>query len=164
MTDPIRPTDDEARSLARALLDDADHCALGVLEPESGAPMVTRIALTCDAEGRPLTLVSSLSAHSKAMAASSLVSLLVGAPGAKGDALTHPRLTLQARAEEIHRDAQQFPALRDHYLGKKPKSKLFIDFGDFYLVRFHVTRAFLNGGFGRAFHLTPADLKLPEAL
>ena len=53
-TDPIRPTDDEARALARTLLDKAPFAALGVLV--EGAPLVTRIALFCPADGAPVTL------------------------------------------------------------------------------------------------------------
>ena len=58
MTDLIRPTDDEARTLARTLLDTARFAALGVLLPDTGAPMVTRIALARDDRGaeRRLTL------------------------------------------------------------------------------------------------------------
>ena len=51
MTDLIRPTDDEARTLARTLLDTARFAALGVLLPDTGAPMVTRIALARDRLG-----------------------------------------------------------------------------------------------------------------
>lgn len=68
-TDPIRPTDDEARSLARNLISDARFAALGVIDPETGAPMVTRIALVPGPDGVPLTLISSLSAHTGALAA-----------------------------------------------------------------------------------------------
>ena len=42
---PIRPTDDDARALARALLSGARHAALAVLHPDTGAPFVSRIAL-----------------------------------------------------------------------------------------------------------------------
>ena len=43
-TDPIRPTDDDARDQARALIAQARFAALGVIDPATGAPMVTRIA------------------------------------------------------------------------------------------------------------------------
>ncbi|WP_407492032.1 HugZ family protein [Pseudooceanicola sp. MF1-13] len=160
MSTPIRPTDDDARQMARDLLAGAEHAALAVLDPESGAPSLSRIALALAPDGCPISLVSSLSAHSTAMAQDGRCSLLVGDPGSKGDPLTHPRLTVQAQAKAIPRDAPEFPALRDHYAAQRPKSKLYIDFGDFYLVRFDVQAAFLNGGFGKAFRLTPADLGL----
>ena len=90
--DPIRPTDAEARSLARRLLNDSRHGALGVLDPESGGPFVSRVATAW--EGRAaLILVSALSHHSRALMADPRCSLLVGEPGPKGDPLTHPRLS-----------------------------------------------------------------------
>ena len=159
-TDPIRPTDDEARRLARGLLDDAGFGALGVLDPETGAPVVTRITVGVDADGAPLTLVSSLSSHTAALRSDPACSLMVGEPGEKGDPLTHPRLTLQCRAAFVDRQAPDHGALRDLWLEQHPKAKLYIDFGDFGFVRLAVSGAFLNGGFGKAFRLSPADLGL----
>jgi putative heme iron utilization protein len=155
---PIRPTDDEARALARSLIDSARFAALGVIEPESGVPLVTRIGLTTTPDGVPLTLVSDLSHHTRALRVNPACSLLLGEPGARGDPLTHPRLTLQARAAFVDRADPAHPDLRAHYLARLPKAKLYIDFGDFHLVRLEPTGAYLNGGFGRAFALTPEDL------
>jgi putative heme iron utilization protein len=157
-TTPIRPTDDEARALAQSLIDGARFAALGVIEPGTGAPMVTRIGLTTAPDGVPLTLVSDLSHHTRALRAVPVCSLLLGEPGAKGDPLTHPRLTLQARAVFVDRSDPAHPGLRAHYLSRVPKAKLYIDFGDFHLVRLEPTGAYLNGGFGKAFVLTPEDL------
>lgn len=161
-TDPIRPTDDEARALARGILDQAHFAALGVIDPASQVPFVSRIAMATDMQGGPVTLISTLSAHSRALAENPACSLLIGEPGQTGDPLTHPRLTLQARVIAVKPGAADHGPLRDNYLGKRPKSKLYFDFGDFYFVRFQVTAGFLNGGFGRAFNLTPKDLSLPE--
>jgi putative heme iron utilization protein len=155
---PIRPTDDEARRLARGLIDTARHGALGVRDPDTGYPMVTRIAVVPSPDGTPLTLVSDLSHHTRALRADPACSLLVGEPGAKGDPLTHPRLTVQARAHFIARGGDEHARLRAHYLALQPKAKLYIDFADFSLVRLSPTGAFLNGGFGKAFVLTPEDL------
>ena len=52
---PIRPTDDDARALARALLSGARHAALAVLHPDTGAPFVSRIALGQAPGGAPVT-------------------------------------------------------------------------------------------------------------
>ncbi|OAN71180.1 pyridoxamine 5-phosphate oxidase [Jannaschia sp. EhC01] len=153
MTNPIRPTDDDARALARSLIDDARFAALAVLDPATGAPMVTRIALVPGPDGVPLSLISTLSTHTGALAANPACSLLIGEPGPKGDPLTHPRLTLQATATAADKSA-----LRDHYLSHYPKAQLYYDFTDFQLTRFTPDRGFLNGGFGKAFHLTAPDL------
>lgn len=150
-TDPIRPTDDEARGLARALLSGATFASLGVIV--DGRPFVSRIALVPGPDGAPLSLVSDLATHNQALRLDPAASLLIGEPGDKGDPLTHPRLTLTATAHFADKSA-----LRDHYLAAQPKAKLYIDFADFHILSFDVTGAHLNGGFGKAFRLTPSDL------
>lgn len=156
--DPIRPTDDAARALARDLITTARFAALGVTDPATGTPMVTRIALIPGPapDPAPLTLISTLSAHTAALTADPRCSLLIGEPGAKGDPLTHPRLTLQARATPADK-----AALKAHYLGLYPKAQLYFDFTDFQMIRFAPVEAHLNGGFGKAFRLSAADLAPP---
>lgn len=159
MTNPIRPTDDDARATARNLMARAPFCAIATLD-EAGAPVTARIAFGQASEGHPVSLISTLSNHTQSLMRDPRASLLVGEPGSKGDPLTHPRLTLQVNAIMILRDAPEFPTLRIGWLARHPKSKLYIDFGDFLFARFDVTRGFLNGGFGKAFNLTPKDLGL----
>lgn len=157
---PIRPTDDAARTLALEILQNVKIAALGVIEPESQMPMVTRISLSFDAEAaQPLTLISSLSAHTTALRDAPVASLLVGDPGPKGDPLNSPRLTLQCKAAFIDRQSDAHAKMRQQYLLTHPKSKLYIDFADFAFVRFDIIHAYLNGGFGKAFHLTPEDFR-----
>ncbi len=148
-TDPIRETDDAARSLARDLIRNAEHGALATLR--GGKPVVTRVALAPDGADL-LTLVSDLAPHTEAMRAAPDVSLLIGEPG-KGDPLAHPRITLFGRAGFTDKTR-----LRDTYLAHQPKAQLYYDFADFHLVRITVTGADLNGGFGKAYRLTPDDL------
>lgn len=154
--DPIRPTDDAARALARRLIDGARFGALGVLR--EGAPFVTRIALAPGEDGVPVTLISDLSLHTAALRAAPVCSLMVGEPGPKGDPLTHPRLTLEAQAEFVARDDPGREALRAQYLEWKPKARLYVDFGDFNFVRLVPRAGHLNGGFGQAYRLSAADL------
>lgn len=156
-TSPIRPTDDEARDLAQALLAQAKFGAIGVTDPATGAPLVSRIAIGTDC-GIPITLISDLSHHTKALRAHPQCSLLVGEPGPKGDPLTHPRLTVQAVAGFIDRNSEEHATLRSLWLDHQPKAKLYIDFTDFSFVRFTPSSAHLNGGFGKAFLLTQNDL------
>ncbi|MEL6517405.1 MAG: pyridoxamine 5'-phosphate oxidase family protein [Pseudomonadota bacterium] len=162
-TSPIRPTDDDARALARALIDSARFGALGVQDPETGAPMVTRVAAATTPDGAPLTLISDLSTHTTALRANPICSLLLGEPGGKGDPLTHPRITLQCRAAFLRHGQPGHADLRAHYLSQQPKAQLYIDFADFSFAIFTVTAAHLNGGFGKAFILTPQDLGLNGA-
>lgn len=153
--DPFRPADATACALARKLIAEARFGALAVLR--DGAPFVTRIALAPGADGLPVTLISDLAPHTAALRAIADCSLLVGEPGPKGDPLTHPRLTLQARAVFISRDAER-SALRETYLARQPKARLYVDFADFHFVRLVPLSGHLNGGFGQAFRLTAEDL------
>ncbi len=158
---PIRETDDEARALGRSLIDTARHGALGVRRPDTGLPEVTRVAVATTPDGQPLTLVSALSSHTVALRADPACSLLVGEPGPRGDPLTHPRLTLACEAAFTEHGTDTYAALRAHYLTIHPKAQLYIDFTDFAFATLRVRSAALNGGFGKAFHLTPTDLGLP---
>ena len=159
MTSPIRPTDEEARSLARKLMQDARFAALAVLGAD-GTPSLSRVAFGLSPAGAPISLVSTLAAHTQALIARPACSVMVGEPGDKGDPLTHPRLTLQGRAKILPNDTPAHAELAAHYLRDHPKAKLYVGFGDFHFLQITVTSAFLNGGFGKAFNLTPADLGL----
>ncbi|MGB1035380.1 MAG: pyridoxamine 5-phosphate oxidase, partial [Primorskyibacter sp.] len=62
--DPLQATDDDARDAARHLMRTASHASLGVLD-DTGAPVVTRIAMAPGSDGLPLGLVSDLSLHTQ---------------------------------------------------------------------------------------------------
>jgi putative heme iron utilization protein len=160
---PIRPTDAEARALARRLMDDARFGALGVIDPQTGGPLVSRVAVATNTQGAPVTLISDLSHHTRALKADPACSLLVGEPGDKGDPLTHPRLSLQGRMRFLRHGEPGHADLRARYLAIHPKAKLYIDFADFSFGLMEVEGAYLNGGFGKAFVLTPEDLGLADA-
>ena len=157
--DPIRPTDDEARALARRLMADARHGALGVRDPDTGAPSVSRVAVVPGPDGWPLSLMSDLSHHTRALQADPVASLLLGEPGNKGDPLTWPRITLSVRASFVRHGDAEHATLTSHYLAHQPKAQLYIGFADFSLVHLTVTGAALNGGFGKAYSLAPGDLR-----
>lgn len=154
---PIRPTDDEARALAQSLMREARLGALGVIHPGTGAPHVTRIALSF-LDGAPVTLISSLALHYGALEAAPECSLLLGDIPSKGDPLAFARLSLAARAEFVARESATHAPLREAWLADHPKAKLYVDFADFSFVRFSPLGAALNGGFGKAYDLTAADL------
>lgn len=157
----IRDTDDDARRQARILLRGARFAAIGVIDPETGFPFVSRVLLGMDSVGSAVILVSGLSAHTTALDADPRASLLTGEP-AKGDPLAHPRLTLQCTAERVERDSEIHDRLRRRFLARHPKSQLYIDFPDFRFFRLKAERASLNGGFGRAYHLSSADFSIPK--
>lgn len=155
--DPFVATDDAARALAQSLLG-ANHAALAYLDPDTGLPGISRIALGRDLFGVPITLISALAPHTAALRATPAAALMVGEPGPKGDPLTHPRLMVKVRAEFLDRAGTDHAATRAQWLTHHPKAKLYVDFADFAFVRLHPQSALLNGGFGRAFQLMPQDL------
>lgn len=156
--DPIRPTDDDARALARRLIHAARHAVLGSLDTQTGAPLVTRIALQVDADGTPLALLSGLAAHSHALLADPRAGLMIAEEAAKGDPMTHARLSILA----VARAAPPDPLRRARWLARDPKARVYIDLPDFRFWRLEPRSALLNGGFGRAFRLTPQDLLAPD--
>ncbi|MEM1362037.1 MAG: pyridoxamine 5-phosphate oxidase [Pseudomonadota bacterium] len=160
---PIRETDDEARRLASELLEEARYGALGVLSPSTGLPHVTRVAIARDPDGAPMSLMSELSSHTSALLANPACSLLLGRVHDKGDPLVHPRMTLACTAMFTMHENEAYQSLRAHYLLTQPKAQLYIDFTDFHFATFRITQIELNGGFGKAYHLTPEDIGLSVA-
>ena len=156
--DPLLPADAAARAQGRALLSEARFGALAFTDPETGMPGISRVAVGLDRSGVPVTLISSLSGHHAALRLNPAAALMVGEPGPKGDPLTHPRLMIRVQARFVDRTDPGHAALRDLWLARHPKAKLYVDFGDFGFVRLVPQSAFLNGGFGRALWLAPDDL------
>ncbi|MEM8796588.1 MAG: DUF2470 domain-containing protein [Pseudomonadota bacterium] len=153
----LRETDKEAIALARTLLLEARSGALASLEASSGHPLASRVSLSNDSDGAPLILVSELSDHTPALRADPRASLLVGREG-KGDPLAHARMTVYCRAEQLDPKGPDHLRARRRFLARHPKAELYVDFGDFYFFRLNVEKASLNGGFGKAYHLTQENL------
>lgn len=158
-SDPFRDADAEAIGLARRLLRSARFGALGVLDPQTGAPLVSRVALATEMDGTPIVLISTLAAHTAGLAADPRCSLLVGEPG-KGDPLAHPRMTIACKARKLDRDSAEGRAAARRYLNRNPKAELYAGFADFSWYALDVERAALNGGFGKAYRLRRDDIIL----
>jgi putative heme iron utilization protein len=154
--DPIRPTDDGARSLARELLRCARSGALATLGA-GGHPSASLVSLATDSDGTPLILISALSGHTGNLLADPRCSLLL-ARGGKGDPLAHPRITLKLKARQIPRDTPELVRIRRRFLSRQPKAGLYADFGDFSFFALELESASLNGGFGRAYELAAGDI------
>jgi hypothetical protein len=152
---PIRETDDGARALAKGLIRTARHATLATLEAETGAPFASLVSTATDIDGSPLILTSKLSGHTRNLEANPRASFLFHTPG-KGDPLAHPRITVFATAKPVDRDGGA--RIRRRFLARQPKAELYVDFGDFAFWRFTLERASLNGGFGKAYDLSAADL------
>jgi putative heme iron utilization protein len=155
--DPVQPADDDARTLARQLLS-LGHAALAWTDPDTGTPGISRIAFARDPEAGLLTLISGLAPHYRALRDRPDCALMLGEVGDKGDPMTHPRLMIRARASFVAADDPDRPVIRARWLERNPRATIYIDLADFVFVRLTPVSALLNGGFARAFHLTPQDL------
>ena len=154
---PIRKTTEKARRQAKSLIRSARYGALAVLDPQTGAPYVSRVATATDINGAPIILISTLSAHTGALAADSRCALLLGEPGA-GDPLAHPRITVSCTARTLQRGEEERERAAARYLRRHPDAELYADFGDFSFVRLEPVFAAMNAGFGKAYELTAGDV------
>ena len=154
--DTYLDVDEAAEQLARELVGRSLHAALAVTLPSDAFPALSLVAIAL-LNGMPVSLVSELSEHTRALRQNPSASLLFGTPG-KGDPLAHPRITLFARAAFIARHDAAFAPLRQAYLLRQPKAQLYVDFADFSFVRFVPEGALLNGGFGKAYRFNAADI------
>lgn len=152
-----RPVEDAVRAQVKRMLRTARFAALATLVPGDGWPQASRVSLATMIDGAPVFLASDLSGHTQALAADQRCALLVGEPG-RGDPLAHPRLTLFGRAERLARDGALDAAARRRFLARHPKAGLYADFGDFAFFRIAASHAEFNGGFGKAYTLSAADL------
>ena len=154
---PIREIDDAAVELVERLLFETRYASLGVLEPESGIPLVSRVAAMWHEDTGFFFSASDLSEHSKCLSANANCSLLIGEPG-KGDGLAYPRMTVIGAAERMANTASTRNHFRSRFLECHPKAELYIDFSDFGFYPLQLTRIMLNGGFGKAYHFDQGDL------
>lgn len=160
MTDkinPVRETDEEAIKLAGELVAASKYAALAVSEPGTATPLVSRVAAAWSAETGLFFCASDLSMHSTCLKESSTCSIMLGEPG-KGDGLAYPRITIIGEAVRLPNTTESRPKLREVFVATHPKAELYVDFGDFGFYPIRVERAFLNGGFGKAYHLNAGDL------
>lgn len=154
--DVLQTVDADVRRHVKELVRSARYGALGTLDPETGAPSVSRVALATLPSGEPGFFISALAAHQRNLMADNRCSLLVGEIG-KGDPLAHPRMTLIGKAVRLE-DGPEKDNFRFRYRTKNAKSKLYQDLPDFSYWKFLTTKASLNAGFGKAYAPTPSDL------
>ena len=155
--DVLRETDDEARLLARKLVRASRYAAIAVIDAETGHPNASRVLTGTDVDGVPVILISALAPHMAALRADPRASLLFGEVG-KGDPLAHARITLKCHAEEVARDGDMHNRIRQRFVTRHPKAKLYVDFPDFAFFRLVPAAVSLNGGFRKAYAPTADDL------
>jgi len=143
----------EAVADAKRLMRLARTGALATLEADGAAPLATLIGVASDFDGAPLFLMSTLSRHTKNLAADPRASLLLTGRHDRGDPLNHPRVTLSGRIER-----RPEPSAKLRYLQRNPKAGLYAGFADFAVFALKVEGVHFNGGFGRAAPLAPVEI------
>jgi hypothetical protein len=146
-----------AAHLGRRLVRAARDAALGTLD-KGGGPCVSHVASATLADGSPLMLISDLAVHTQNLKRDGRASLLYVGPEAPGaDTNTRPRISLSGRVEPVADRA----SARDRMLRRHPEAEMYVDFGDFQLVRFAIGGAHLVAGFGRIVDVSPDALLAP---
>jgi putative heme iron utilization protein len=158
----LRAIDAEAILLAKTLIRTARHGSLAVIGAD-GAPAVSRVGVSSDADGVPVILVSGLAPHSSALLNDPRCSLMLGAVG-KGDPLAHARISIAARAAPVERGSADHKRIAARYLSHQPKAALYAGLGDFRYLRLEPGSASLNGGFGRAYAMAAEDVSTVSAV
>jgi putative heme iron utilization protein len=157
---PVDPNEAHAAAIAsvKRLMRLARTGALATLEAAGGAPLTTLIGVASDFDGAPLFLMSTLSRHTRNLAADPRASLLLAGGHDRGDPLNHPRVTLSGLVERC-----PAPRAKVRYLQRNPKAGLYAGFADFALYRLRIEDVHFNGGFGRAASLAAAGILASRA-
>ncbi len=156
-----QPADFKPLELAKGLLRSIRTATLATLDRNTGHPFGSLVNVATDADGSPVILVSRLATHTANLEADGRASVLLAQSGKeteKGDALTHPRLTVLGRFAPVTRDDADEPRIRRRFLARHRKSELYAGFADFSFWRMTVASAHLNGGFARAADLNARDV------
>ena len=144
---------------ARAILRRALNALLATTNAD-GSPHASMVALACRAEGAPIFLFSTLSAHTRNLARDPRAALLCLGPPAEGaDPLDAARVTLLGRIVPSDSEA----ADRARYLRRKPEAEVYAGFGDFSFFVLAIEQVHYVGGFARARPLPAAAFARPVA-
>ncbi len=118
-----------------------------------GQPFASLVTPACAPDLALLLMLSTLSEHTRHLAADPRCSVLVSGTAETANPQTAPRVTVTGVAEQV-----DDPALKARYLAVHPYAALYADFGDFGLWRIKPAAGLMVGGFARARRLAVAAL------
>lgn len=137
-----------SRTLARG-----GEAALSTLT--DGFPYGSLVQYACDAQGRPLMLISDLAEHTQNLLLDPRASLLAWENPGEQDPLAVGRVTLIGRAIKTEEGLEE-------YLKVHPQARAYASFKDFHLWRLEVERIRYVGGFGHMSWVSVADYHQAE--
>ncbi len=139
---------------ARGLIRGATAATLATAA--GGQPFTALVTPAPAPDLSPLLLLSTLSEHTRQLAADPRCALLfTGVPDGPNPQ-TAPRVTVTGLAEQVPED--DAPALKARWLGRHPYAAMYADFGDFGLWRVRIGAALHVGGFARAERIKAGEL------
>jgi putative heme iron utilization protein len=144
---------------ARALLRQCRCASLATLT-QDGAPFASLVAMSSDASGAPLLLLSDLARHSAHIAGDARASLLLDGTHEASERLTGSRLTVTGTLEV----GVSSDDLQRRYLGQHPQAGQLLSMADFRFYRMNVEGGHLVAGFGRIDTVAADDLLVAPAL
>ena len=125
-----------------------------------GQPFASLVTPAAAPDLSPLLWLSTLSAHTRQLAAEPRCALLFTGKADGPNPQTAPRVTVTGLAERVP-EAEVAP-LKARWLARHPYAALYADFGDFGLWRVRIGAALLVGGFARAERIKAGELA-PDA-
>ncbi len=151
----LQTTTPETLQKVREMIAGARYATLATIEPGTGYPAISRVAMASLANATPLLLTSALATHTRALAADKRCSMLIGEVG-KGDAMAHARISIFCHAAKVPQD--EHASMRALFLAHHPKAINYIDLPDFGYWQLDVERISYNAGFGKAYALSGEEL------
>jgi hypothetical protein len=146
---------------ARALIRGAAAATLA--SSAGGQPFASLVTPAPAPDLSPLLWLSSLSEHTRHLAADPRCALLVQGAAEGPNPQTAPRVTVTGLAEPV--PEAEVPPLKARWLARHPYAALYADFADFALWRVRIGGALHVGGFARAERIKAGELAPdPEAV
>jgi putative heme iron utilization protein len=121
-----------------------------------GQPFASLVTPAPAPDLSPLLWLSTLSAHTRQLAAEPRCALLFAGTTDGPNPQTAPRVTVTGIAERVPEG--EVPALKARWLARHPYAALYADFADFGLWRVRIGAALHVGGFARAERIRAAEL------
>jgi len=131
------------------------QATLAVVDAEAGEPVTAMVSYVEEADCAAVLIhLSNLSAHKRILQRNPVCSMLICEPDTgSGEVLSLARVALQATAEQLARDSEEYAAARGRFLEKLPSAQIMFSLPDFDLFRVRPHRARFIAGFGRAFEV-----------
>jgi heme iron utilization protein len=127
----------------------------------NGGPFATLVAVSADARGCPLLLLSDLARHTANLAHDPRASLLLDGSEGAAARLAAPRLTLTGQVARLDGAVEEE---RRRYLARHPDAERLLGLADFRFYRMVPDAGHLVAGFGRIDAIDAQTLLVPVAL